>query len=50
MICPQEIAQSAKTTPNKAKITSSNSPPPLVWTCQKKKSIYDLTFKVILND
>jgi hypothetical protein len=33
----QEIAQSAGTTPNEAKVTSSNPPPPLVWTCQKKK-------------
>jgi hypothetical protein len=31
--CPQEVAQSAGTTPNEADVTSSN-PPPLVWICQ----------------
>jgi hypothetical protein len=34
---PQEVAQSAETTPNEAEVTSSNPPPPLVWTCQKKE-------------
>jgi hypothetical protein len=40
VIYPQEIAQSVRTTPNETEITSSNLPPPLVWTCQKKKKVY----------
>jgi hypothetical protein len=34
---PQEVTQSAETTPNEAEVTSSNPPPSLVWTCQKKE-------------
>jgi hypothetical protein len=32
---PQEVAQSAGITLIKVEVTSSNPPPPLVWTCQK---------------
>jgi hypothetical protein len=35
--CLQEVAQSAGITHNKADVTSSDLPPLLVWTCQKKK-------------
>ena len=35
--CPQEVAQSTETTPNKVEVINSNLPPPFVWTCQKKK-------------
>jgi hypothetical protein len=34
---PQEVTQSAETTPNKVKVISSNPTPPLVQTCIKKK-------------
>jgi len=34
-----------KTTPFEADVSSSNFPPPLVWTCQKKKkNIFFTTF------
>jgi hypothetical protein len=33
----QEVVQSARTMPNEADVTSSNPPPSLVWTYQKKK-------------
>jgi hypothetical protein len=36
---PQEVAQSARTTLNKVDVTSSNPPPPLVRTSQKKCKI-----------
>jgi hypothetical protein len=38
---PQEVAQSAKTTPNEMEVTSSNHPPLFMRTCQKKKELYD---------
>ena len=34
--CPQEVTQSAETTPNEAKVTSSNSFSSLGRTCKKK--------------
>jgi hypothetical protein len=34
----QKVAQSAVATPNEAEVTSSNPPPFLVRTCQKKKN------------
>jgi pentatricopeptide repeat protein len=33
----KEVVQSVGTTPREANVTTSNPPPPLVWTCQKKK-------------
>jgi hypothetical protein len=35
--CPQEVAQSVGTTPNKRRSLVWINLPPLVWTCQKKK-------------
>ena len=37
--CPQNVAQSIRITLNEVEVTSLNSLPPLVWTCQKKKKI-----------
>jgi hypothetical protein len=37
MNCPQEVAQSAGTTPNKAEVTSSNPPSPFCVDMSKKK-------------
>jgi hypothetical protein len=39
IICPQEVAQSAGTTPHEAEVTSSNLPPPSCVDMSKNKKI-----------